>query len=276
MHEFVSFNGELVSADAANISAASPAALYGKGVFTTLAINGGLPLLFEKHWRRLKNDASKLQIDLADLSELTVERDLGSLIRANSLAHGKARITFFDRSAGTRWKATSASKTAVLIMTGDRRIAGTALRIGVSPYRVFSSSPLAGVKSCNYLENILAIDDAVRNGLDEAIRLNERGEITSACMANVFWTKNGRCFTPSLRTGCLPGTVREFVIENIDCEEVAASAEALTDTDGIFLTSSGIGVAAASEFNGVKLPRPRHPILELLPFPAQQNTNPHE
>ena len=122
----------------------------------------------------------------------------------------------------------------------------------------------------------LAIDDAVRNGLDEAIRLNERGEITSACMANIFWIKNGRCFTPSLRTGCLSGTVREFVMENIDCEEIASYAEALTDTDGIFLTSSGIGVAAAWEFNGVKLPRPRHPILELLPFRAQQNTNPHE
>ena len=44
--------------------------LYGKGIFTTIAISQGKPLLWEKHWRRLMDNASKLAIDL--LSTLTV------------------------------------------------------------------------------------------------------------------------------------------------------------------------------------------------------------
>ncbi len=276
MHELVSFNGELVPADAADLSATSPAGLYGKGVFTTVAINEGSPLFFEKHWRRLANDANKLEIDLANFSELEVKRALEAILIANSVVRGRARITFFDRSAATIWGAMSTGTAAMLILTGDQRPVEDSFRANISPYRISSSSPLAGVKSCNYLENILAIEYAARSGFNEATRLNERGEITSACLANVFWLKNGRCYTPSLQTGCLPGTIREFVLENIDCEEIVASAQALTDADAIFLTSSGLGVVTLAEFNGVELPRPHHPIMDLLPFRTQQNTNSHE
>ena len=93
------------------------------------------------------------------------------------------------------------------------------MTLTVSPYRINSKSPLAGVKSCNYLENILAWEAAKAHGFDEAIRLNEKGEIASACLANVFWKKNGEIFTPPLETGCLKGTTRGYVLENLAAAE---------------------------------------------------------
>jgi branched-subunit amino acid aminotransferase/4-amino-4-deoxychorismate lyase len=121
------------------------------------------------------------------------------------------------------------------------------------------------VKSCNYLEKILAKGEAKRRGFDEAIQLNERSEIVSACMANVIWQKHGRLFTPSLKTGCLGGTTREFVLENSDCDEVEVGLEELRSADEIFLTSAGIGIVQVAEFEGRKLLRDKHPISRLLP-----------
>ncbi len=98
------------------------------------------------------------------------------------------------------------------------------------------------MKSCNYLENILALEDAKAKNFDETVRLNEKGEIVSACMANIFWKKNGAIYTPSLETGCLNGTTREFILENFKVAETKAQLKALKKADEIFLTSAGIGV----------------------------------
>jgi branched-subunit amino acid aminotransferase/4-amino-4-deoxychorismate lyase len=84
-------------------------------------------------------------------------------------------------------------------------------------------------------------------------------------MANIFWSRNGKLFTPSLETGCLPGTTREFVIENIDCEEVVVGIEELRSANEIFLTSAGIGVVQIAEFEGRELQRNDHTIMKLLP-----------
>jgi 4-amino-4-deoxychorismate lyase len=101
------------------------------------------------------------------------------------------------------------------------------------------------VKSCNYLENILSLEDAKDRGFDEAIRLNEKGEIVSACLANLFWKKDVAIFTPSLETGCLKGTTRGFILENFTVEERKAELIELEKADEIFLTSAGIGVIKA-------------------------------
>jgi len=111
----------------------------------------------------------------------------------------------------------------------------------------------------------MAREEGKRRGFDEAIRLNERGEIASACMANVFWLKEERLYTPSLKTGCLAGTTREFVLEDLECIEVEAGVETLDQVDAIFLTSAGLGVAQAANFEGKELRRVNRPIIAAMP-----------
>jgi branched-subunit amino acid aminotransferase/4-amino-4-deoxychorismate lyase len=149
------------------------------------------------------------------------------------------------------------------IVAAEQRPIPSPFRITISPYPVNSRSPLAGVKSCNYLEQILAKDEAKKRGFDEAIRGNERGHVTSGCMANVFWLNGDRFYTPALSTGCLPGTTREFVLENLECEEVEAEIGDLETADAIFLTSAGLGIVAADQFDGRRLAGGDHPILQL-------------
>lgn len=251
MHQFIYFDGQIISAIKANLLVISSAALYGRGVFTTMAVKNKAPFLWEKHWHRLNDNAEKIGVDLSEFSEAAVKSSLAELIEKNKANDARARITFFDGSASQIWQIETNRKTSLLIATADLRSAPDVLRLTVSPFSVNSTSPLAGVKSCNYLENLLALEEAKNRGFDEAIRLNEKQEIVSASTANVFWVKNKKIFTPALETGCLMGTTREFLLENFAVRAVKARLNKIVEADEVFLTSAGIGICPAN-FDNVK------------------------
>lgn len=252
MHKSVSFNQQILPVEKTSISAISSAALYGKGVFTSLAIYDSKPFLWEKHWRRLRENSAKLGIDLSGFNEETVKDALLQLILHNNFQTGRARLTFFDESPGNIWNFNSQNKTNFLITAADFQKTKDEFILTASPFAINSKSPLANVKSCNYLENLLALEEAKKRGFDEAIRLNEKDEIVSVSMANIFWVKGGEIFTPGLETGCLAGTTREFLMENFPVSETNSKINELSKTDEIFLTSAGIGIRAASFGNAMK------------------------
>lgn len=242
------------------------ASLYGKGVFTTVAVFNRRPFLWEKHWHRLSESTLRLEIDISGHDSRSVSDSLAEAIDSANIINGRARITFLDETPSKIWEDVVESETRLSITTANLRSRAENQNVTLSPHLVNSTSPLAGIKSCNYLEPLMCHDEAKSRGFDEAIRLNERSEITSASMANVFWLKGGRLFTPSLTTGCLAGTTREFVLENLECEEVEAGVDAIRDADEIFLTSAGIGVVQAVEFEGRRLKSTDHLITKILPF----------
>ena len=252
MHVFACFNEQIARVSSVNLPAVSPAAFYGRGVFTTLRIDNSKPFQWDRHWRRLTADARTVGTDLSEFTEENIKNSLAELIRRNRFQSGRARLTFFSESAGSNiWQIEDPARrrrTNLLITSADLRRPSPPsgeLRLTISPFSVNSRSPLAGVKSCNYLENLLALEKALAGGFNEAIRLNEKNEIVSATMANVFWTKNGEIFTPPIETGALRGTTRAFVLENFPVCEKLARLDELFEADGIFLTSAGIGAARA-------------------------------
>jgi branched-chain amino acid aminotransferase len=265
MHSFSLFNGEIVSPSDVRIAAVSQAAFYGKSVFTTIAVYDGDPFLWEKHWLRLADNASRIGLDVTGFSEESVKDALNRTIDINAVKTGRARLSFFDESSGGIWPVEDKRAASLLITTADFRGAAKRCRLTVSPFRINSASPLAGIKSGNYLEKMIAVDEARKHGFDEAVCLNERGEIASGCMTNIFWQKRGRLFTPSLAAGCLPGTTREFVLENLECTETEAGLDLLSDAEAVFLTSAGIGIVEASEIDGKMFSNGDFEIMSLLP-----------
>jgi branched-subunit amino acid aminotransferase/4-amino-4-deoxychorismate lyase len=245
MNNHVSLNFHILPAEKTFITAVSSAALYGKGIFTTLAVYNSKPFLWEKHWRRLRENSDKIGIDLTGFEEKTVKHAMSDLILLDNLKTGRARLTFFDESASRIWDFAANDKTSLLITTADPEKTKDEFLLTHSPFAVNSKSPLAGVKSCNYLENLLALEEAKKRGFDEALRLNERDEIVSAAMANIFWVRDEELFTPDLETGCLAGTTRELLLDNFAVRETKSKIDELDNADEIFLTSAGIGIRPA-------------------------------
>jgi branched-chain amino acid aminotransferase len=241
--------------------------LYGYGVFTTIAVVGGEPFRWESHWHRLTTNAAAIGINLSQHSESHTRNALSEAIVSRGIDDGRARITFSDQRQSPLWMdIPPVYETALNILVGERRTVSQFLRLGTSPYTVNTRSPLVGVKSCNYLEPICTIAEAKTRGFDEGVRVNENGHITSAAMANLFWLNCGELFTPSVSTGCLAGTTREYILENLDCREVEAAIVEIEAADAIFLTSAGLGVVEVDEFGSRQLEPSDHPIKTILPW----------
>lgn len=247
----------MVEAAKARVAPVSPATLYGRGVFTTVAIYKGLPFLWPAHWRRLKDHADRLSINCSGFSEPSLCQALKRLISVNRVLDARARVILLARGGRDVWttKSPSSKNTDLLIMTADQQtIPERGLTLAVSPYRFSTLSPLAGIKSLNYLDQVLSWEEAQRRDFDEAVMLNERGEIVSATMANIFWVKDGKIFTPSLIAGALPGVTRGAVISlagkhSIPLVEGVYELSDLTEADEIFLTSASLGVAIVTTFD---------------------------
>jgi aminodeoxychorismate lyase len=257
VHPVIYLNKVMLEATKARVAPVSSAMLYGRGVFTTVAIYNGKPFLWPDHWRRLKDHAERLDVDLTEANEDNVGEAIRKLVAVNRVQQGRARVILLARSGRDVWKTKKASarKTDLLIMTGEpQKIPLAGMSLAVSPYRFNTMSPLAGIRSLNYLEQVLSWEEAQGRDFDEAVMLNERGEIVSATMANIFWVKDGKLHTPTLSTGAIAGVTRAAVIELANKQfipvlegvyELADIAEA----DEIFLTSASLGVAVVTTFD---------------------------
>ena len=154
-----------------------------------------------------------------------------------------------------RTKKEETRKTDLLILTGEpQKVSAAGVSLAVSPYRVNTMSPLVGIRSLNYLEQVLSWEEAQTRDFDEAVMLNERGEIVSATMANIFWLKDGTLHTPALSAGAIAGITRAAVIELAEkqfipvIEGVYELAD-LAEADEIFITSASYGLALVNTFD---------------------------
>jgi len=257
MHPVIYLNKTMVEATKARVAPVSSAMLYGRGVFTTLAIHNSEAFLWSKHWQRLTTHAKRLDVDYTGCTEKNVGDALRKLISVNQVKYGRARVIMLARSGRDFWKMKTpgTKKTDLLIMTGEpQKISPDGLSLAVSPYRVNTFSPLTGIKSLNYLDHVLSWEEAQSRDFDEAVVLNERGEIVSATTANLFWAKDGSVHTPALSTGALAGVTRECVLEIANKHFIPVldgiyEMSDLTDADEIFLTSSSLGVAPVTTFD---------------------------
>ncbi len=257
MHPVIYLNKTMVEATRARVAPVSSAMLYGRGVFTTVAIYSGRPFLWPAHWERLYQGAERLSIDRSGLTEAGIGKAVEKLVTVNEVETGRARVILLARENRDFWRPArpGSRQTDLLIMTADQQqIRAAGLSLAVSPYRTNSSSPLVGIRSLNYLDHVLSWEEAQVREFDEAIMLNERGEIVSATMANIFWVGDGTVHTPTMNTGAFPGVTRGTVMDLakkmfIPVLEGVYELSDLADADEIFLTSASLGVGLVTTFD---------------------------
>ena len=142
----------------------------------------------------------------------------------------------------------------VLVVVREYGVPKEYMRAHAAPFKRASSSPLLRVKSLNYLENVLARREAERMGYDEALFLNERGEVTEGSSTNVFWVRGGVLHTPALECGLLSGITREALISlapelNLEVKEGKFNLNEILASQGAFFTNSLIGITVITEID---------------------------
>ena len=124
-------------------------------------------------------------------------------------------------------------------------------------------SPLshpAQAKTLNYLNNLLAKQEAAERDAFEGLMLTTGGHLAECSMSNVFFIKDRILYTPSLACGVLPGITREVVLEvaptlGLQPREGRYRPESLYEADECFLTSSGVGILPVETIDGRPFPK---------------------
>src|SRR5205823_3322250 len=104
-----------------------------------------------------------------------------------------------------------------------------------------------GIKSLNYLNNILAKIEVNRAGVGEGIMLTSEGYVAEATGDNIFIVENGALFTPPPYVGILEGITRNAVIALAQQLQIPFAEKVFTQTsvyncDECFLTGTGAEV----------------------------------
>ncbi len=231
--------------------------LHGDSVFEVLRVHRGRPFLLP--WHRERLEAGLAAFRFGDATR--VWDDVTAVLADAGDRDGVLRIVVTRGEGNVR--APLASLTPRTVVTfRDLPPEGPTLRVTiVDAPRVTRSMPSAQAKYARYLPYLLANDDAHRLGFDEALLLDEAGDVAEAATANLFAVIDGLLVTPSLASGILAGITRRWIVENASglgltlAERALARAELARATE-VFLSSSVRLVAPVVACDGTSYSAP--------------------
>ena len=254
IHRFVFHNDEVKPVEKTRWSPGQGGLICGWGLFTTVRIVRGEAFAYERHWRRLEKDAALIRLPLI-YSGARVRVQLQELIRTNRVKEGCARIYLVWNTVGS-WKSDEKmAEVDLVITTADLPHYPEMVRLALREHGRHAASPLAGVKTISWLDSVWAAEEAKREGYDEVVLLNERGEVTECTAANIFAVRNDKVITPPLSSGCLEGVTRGVLMEiaaevGTTVVEQALRPEDLYAAEEVFITSTNRNVIGVKEIAG--------------------------
>lgn len=245
VHHTIYCNGQLSKTPAPLIHPHDRGFLLADGIFETLRIYQGNPVQFDRHWQRLTGSAQFLEI-VIPASKNQLRQAIHQLLNANDLACADAglRITL-SRGSGERglWPAETGKSTLLINTFALTAVPAVGSKLITATIKRNHLSPLANIKSLNYLDNILARREAVAAGADDAVLLNVAGNVAEVSTANIFIIKNNTVITPKLSDGALPGVARATILQL--CQQMAINrvedvitTHDLTVADAAFISNA--------------------------------------
>ena len=268
IHRLIFHNDRIVPIEEARLSPAQAGLLNGWGLFTTMRIFQGVAFAYERHWRRLEKDAARIRMPLHfDAGE--VRRRLYELLAANQVVEGTARIYLIYNRVGFWQGDDTMPEVDLILCTAGLPPHADSARLAVAEHGRHAASPLAGVKTTAWLNNVWQLAEAQKAGWTEVILLNERGEVAECTSANLFCVRGGEVFTPPLSSGCLEGVTRSVLLdiapkEGVALREKVLKLEDLNSADEVFITSTNRTLLGVSEIAGRKYSVVMGPIAQKL------------
>jgi len=211
-------DGELVPEDQARISVFDHGLLYGDGIFEGIRAYNARVFRLEAHLDRLYDGARALQLTIPlDRDEMT--QAIVETLRANQLRDAYIRLVVTRGIGALGLDPRKCPEPTVFIIADaielyPEQFYDKGLELITCATRRNDPAALdAGIKSLNYLNNILAKMETTQAGVPEGIMLSSEDYVAECTGDNIFLVKNGKLITPPLHIGNLAGITREVTIE---------------------------------------------------------------
>lgn len=251
--------GDLVDPTGPSISALDHAVTVGDGVFETAKIDRGQPFALSRHHARLQRSAAGLGLPPVDLA--FVAKGIDAVLEGEPIDFGRLRYSVTG-GVGPLGSDRGEADLTYVVLAGPQARPPASGALTVVPWTRNERSPVAGLKTTSYAENVVALARAKQVGAIEAVFGNTRGELCECTGSNVFVVVDGEVSTPPVDSGLLPGITRELVVEwarlgGIPVREQALPLSVLHEADEVFITSSTKDVLPIASIDDRLLPEDR-------------------
>jgi branched-chain amino acid aminotransferase len=245
-------NGKIVPLAKAQISVMDRGLFYGDGIFESLRTYRGQPFLLDAHLKRLFHGLKILRIR-PPFSANQLKLAVKHVLLANNFAEAYIKIIVTRGPAkghGLDPFQAPGSPTTIILA---EKLKPYPKEVFTKGWKAIISSvpranvPTSKIKSLNYVDNMLAKIEAKKNGAQEALMLDERGNVAEGSVSNVFMVKNGTLYTPPKAAAILFGLTRDLVIHlakraGLAVVEKFIKPKELYAASECFITFSGAGI----------------------------------
>ncbi len=253
-------DGTFYSSGDAKISVFDHGLLYGDGIFEGICVYGGRVFRLDEHLKRMYESAKTIGLRIP----LTVDQFRAAVVetvRRNRLREGYVRPVVTRGVGKLGLDPKNCEKPTVIIIPQNAE-SYPLLTAGRKPARAIVSSIRrtpsyclpASAKTLNYLNNVLAKQQANYAGLDEAIMLDWRGFVSEGTGDNLFLFRNNLLLTAPLHSSVLAGITRQVVLEiaaelGIRSEEKELTLHDLYNADEAFFASTSLEIQPLVEID---------------------------
>jgi branched-chain amino acid aminotransferase len=266
LSKYVWFDKKYVLTEKAKVPITTHALHYGTSIFEGIRAywNGKNLHVFrlDEHVKRFRKSGQFYNISLNYSDKIISDAVIGICKKNNIKKSCYIRPFYFIGDYGINLHVTEKAPTNVAIFTfpfGDL-FNKNGISAGVVSWRKFSdmSTPTQAKMGGNYLNSIIATQEAKRNGFDEAILLDHIGNVSEAPGENIFIVRDGQLLTPSIASSALEGITRDAIIKialdlDIDFIERDISRSELTMSDEIFLTGTAAEITPIISMDSKKI-----------------------
>jgi len=253
------FDGEYVKAKEAKTDLYGQSLHYGYAVFEGIksykTANGTKIFKAEEHYDRLRKSAEAMHMPFHYSTEEMVETTY-KLLEINNLSNAYIRPLVIC-SPNMSLSKGQKSYLVIEVWNWDNGYLANKLRIMTSSFQ--RPNPKAfkieAKVSGHYVNSILASQEAKDKGFDEALVLDENGNVAESSGANVFYEKDGKLFTPA-KGNILPGITRATVFEicnqlGISYQEKLFTPQEMQGADAAFFCGTAAEIVALESLDNI-------------------------
>jgi len=253
----INLNGKIQTGDKPALLVSNRGYRYGDGLFETIKVINERILLEQYHFERLFSGLTLLQFEIPKLftaGKLTGE--ILDLCKKNKcVQRARVRLSVFRGNGGLY----DADKTLQYVIEcwpldeSVNTLNENGLVIDIYPDAIKSCDVFSNLKSANFLPYNMAALFAKENKLNDCLVMNTNGNIADATIANLFFIKGNKIFTPALAEGCVNGVMRKYLLEKLQDAgyEIYQNPVSVADieyADEIFLSNAINGIRWVKQF----------------------------
>lgn len=244
MPEIACVNGKFTPIGEAVVSVEDRGYQFGDAVYEAIAVYGGRPFLLDRHLARLQRSLHGIAME-AEVSNANIESLVHEGLRRSEISDA---IVYLQVSRGVAPRShvipNGIRPTIVLTFRSLPKLSEELRQRGARAITVVDTRwSNCYIKAVTLLPNVLAKNDVLRRGYDEAIFVTEQCEVREFTSANIFVVRKGVLEYPPLTESVLHGVTLGFILECAAALEIPVrastiSADELYAADEVFLSST--------------------------------------